>query len=310
MKLFNAGKNGASFKVEMGSCLDWGSKFVRNTTNEKCKEMIYFPAAAIGDTGKAFEILEKEIMKGIKHRLLSFADVKLLPGAFEFWLNATDVFKEACLFLDSGAFSAFTRDAVIDLDEYIEYIKEHEEKLFCYSSLDVIDNPEGSKKNYKYMKSKGLNPLPVFHLGTDFKDLEEYCEKEEYIALGGMVPYTRRQDFLKRFLDTSWAIIKKYWPIKVHAFGVTSTWALTRYPFYSCDSTAAIVGGGMGRIVKFTGKGIVSRDWKSEGKKGNSGNLIDKDYSRHLTRRISNLRETRKFEKFLTDLWARRGISW
>ena len=61
MKLFNAGKNGASFKVEMGSCLDWGSKFVRNTTNEKCKEMIYFPAAAIGDTGKTFEILEKEI---------------------------------------------------------------------------------------------------------------------------------------------------------------------------------------------------------------------------------------------------------
>ena len=88
-------------------------------------------------------------------------------------------------FLDSGAFSAYTVGAKINLDEYIQYIKDH--KIKTYANLDVIDDVEGSYQNYKYMVSSGLKPIPVFHCGEDSKYLELYLKDCDYIALGGVV---------------------------------------------------------------------------------------------------------------------------
>ena len=45
-------------------------------------------------------------------------------------------------FLDSGAFSAFTQGAEIDIQEYIEFIKEHKDYLEAYANLDVIGDAE------------------------------------------------------------------------------------------------------------------------------------------------------------------------
>ena len=46
------------------------------------------------------------------------------------------------LFLDSGAFSAFTQKVTIDIQEYIAFIKEHEDIIDVYANLDVIGMPE------------------------------------------------------------------------------------------------------------------------------------------------------------------------
>jgi hypothetical protein len=42
------------------------------------------------------------------------------------------------VFLDSGAFSSYTKNTVIDIDNYIRYIKDNDDNLELYSCLDVI----------------------------------------------------------------------------------------------------------------------------------------------------------------------------
>ena len=53
------------------------------------------------------------------------------------------------LFLDSGAFSAETQGAKIDIQEYIDFIKEHQDVIEVYANLDVIGDPVSTWKNQK-----------------------------------------------------------------------------------------------------------------------------------------------------------------
>lgn len=142
-------------------------------------------------------------------------------------------------FLDSGAFSAFTKDIKIDIHEYCNFIKEHKKKITYYSVLDVIGNAEGTLKNQKIMEKEELNPIPCFHYGDNFKYLEYYIENYDYISLGGMVPVSSRN--LIPWLDDVFGnhICNKegYPRCKVHGFGMTTVDIMVRYPWYSVDST-------------------------------------------------------------------------
>ena len=155
------------------------------------------------------------------------------------------------IFLDSGAFSAFTQGVNIDIQEYIDFIKTHKEHLTVYANLDVIGSPEGTWKNQRRMEKAGLMPLPCFHYGEDPKWLKMYLSRGyEYIALGGMVPISTPD--LKIWLDDIW---KNYLTdaegmpiIKVHGFGLTSNSLMRRYPWWSVDSTSWVMTGRMGGV--------------------------------------------------------------
>jgi len=155
------------------------------------------------------------------------------------------------IFLDSGAFSAFTQNVQIDIEEYIAFIKEHQSNLEVYANLDVIGSPKGTWMNQKIMERAGLNPLPCFHYGEDLKWLHRYLNTGyEYIALGGMVPISTRD--LIKWLDTLFAehlTDSNGFPIiKVHGFGLTSLTLMLRYPWFSVDSTSWVMTGRMGSI--------------------------------------------------------------
>ena len=162
------------------------------------------------------------------------------------------------LFLDSGAFSAWTQGVEIDIQEYIEFIKEHEEVIEVYANLDVISTGKtGNKKsaeltlkNQRIMEEQGLNPLPVFHYGEPLEYLQKYIDEYEYLSLGGMVPISNSQ--LIPWLDNLWGEYltdKKGMPkVKVHGFGLTSLKMMMRYPWYSVDSTSWVVTGRLGSI--------------------------------------------------------------
>lgn len=170
------------------------------------------------------------------------------------------------LFLDSGAFSALTRGGKVDIDKYIDFIKENRSSIDMYANLDVIDSWEKTWDNQKYMESKGLDPLPTFHV-----NLEENMDKAEeenmyehlnryvdagyaYIGLGGMVKtvvgYTDmskvsvQRKYVVEKLDSIFANIlcnKDGMPkVKVHGFGISSWFLMWRYPWYSVDSTTWI----------------------------------------------------------------------
>jgi hypothetical protein len=159
--------------------------------------------------------------------------------------------KKVNLFLDSGAFSAWSQGEPIDIQEYISFIKENEEYLDVYSNLDVIGCPVGTWKNQMIMEEAGLMPTPVYHYGEDPKWLKRILSRGyKYISLGGMVPISNKD--LMKWLDEIW---DKYltdengMPIcQVHGFGLTSLVLMLRYPWYSVDSTSWVVTGRMGSV--------------------------------------------------------------
>lgn len=163
------------------------------------------------------------------------------------------------IFLDSGAYSAFTQKKEIDLNEYIKFIKKNEKRLTVYASLDVIGDAEKTYSNFKIMKEARLNPIPTFHIGSDFKWLEKY-KNEPYIALGGMVPYTARPSLLKKWLKKCFNIIPK--TTKVHAFGMTNPTIVRLFPFNSLDSTSWLTYSVWGNWIKYEKHKFIKIDKK------------------------------------------------
>jgi hypothetical protein len=156
--------------------------------------------------------------------------------------------KEVSLFLDSGAFSAYTKGVKINIREYISFIKKYQDYIEVYANLDVIGDPEETLKNQKIMERAGLNPLPCFHFGEDFKYLRHYIDNYNYIALGGVAQAGRQ---VSQWMDLCFDYIcgeDDYPKVKVHGFAVTSLRLLLRYPWYSVDSTSWVMTSRMGSV--------------------------------------------------------------
>lgn len=144
------------------------------------------------------------------------------------------------VFLDSGAFSAFTKGVKVDIKAYCRYVQENIDIIDVASVLDSIGDPQGTYENQCTMERLGVRPLPCFHYGEDERYLEYYIKNYEYITLGGMVPISTPQ--LKYWLDRLW---EKYLTdgsgrprLKVHGFGLTTLTLMERYPWYSVDSSS------------------------------------------------------------------------
>ena len=165
------------------------------------------------------------------------------------------------LFLDSGAYSAWTQGVEIDIHEYIKFIKEHKDLLTIYTNLDVLpkvgDDQAGLKKsaeltleNQKIMEGEGLTPLPVFHVGQPFSFLEYYVDNYDYLGLGAMVG--KPKSTLIPWLDSCFSDFicdgEGMPKIKIHGFGITALDMLFRYPWYSVDSTSWVMTGRMGSV--------------------------------------------------------------
>jgi len=155
------------------------------------------------------------------------------------------------IFLDSGAFSAYTQKAVIKLDDYIAFIKKYAKYITVYANLDVIGDAEATLKNQHLMEAAGLKPLPTFHFGEDISYLEYYIKHYDYIALGG-VAVKRTKGALVAWLDQCFDLIcpapERMPKVKVHGFGITAVDVMQRYPWYSVDSTAWVKSSRLGMI--------------------------------------------------------------
>lgn len=161
------------------------------------------------------------------------------------------------VFLDSGAFSAYTLGVDLDLPTYCKYIIENEDiirkddGILMASVLDGIGDAQLTYENQMEMERLGAKPLPCFHVGEDERYLEWYIANYDYITLGGMVSCSSTQ--LLIWLERMW---EKYLTdgagrakIKVHGFGITSKNIMERYPWHSCDSSSWIQAASFGSIV-------------------------------------------------------------
>lgn len=171
------------------------------------------------------------------------------------------------LFLDSGAFSAYTQGVEIDIQEYITFVKEHEDVLTVYANLDAIGDAVKTLENQRTMEAAGLHPLPCFHIGEDLSYLDLYIAEYDYIAIGGMLAIGTGRAEVARVLDRLWAEricgADGMPKVKVHGFGLTSLRLMLRYPWYSVDSTSWVITGRMGSVyVPKPWTGALDEPWK------------------------------------------------
>jgi len=147
------------------------------------------------------------------------------------------------LFLDSGAFSAWSKNININIHEYINYIKENKKYIDHYACLDVIGDAEKTFENQKIMEAAGLSPIITFHKGEDYKWLEKYISLYDYVAIGGIAGGLTVKS-IDDHLGKCWDIIcdsRGYPKVKIHGFGLTSLKLMMRYPWYSVDSTSWVM---------------------------------------------------------------------
>jgi hypothetical protein len=217
---------------------------------------------------------EKLARDGIEHILESYHYIHRQSFVEKIREDKTSVF------LDSGAFSAFTKGVDVDIRGYCEYIKRNKDiiekvdGILCASVLDGIGDPLKTYENQCMMESLGAKPLPCFHYGEDERYLEYYIANYDYITLGGMVPISTPQLIL--WLDRIW---EKYLTdgaghpkIRVHGFGLTTIVLMERYPWFSVDSSSWAQISAFGNIM-LPGYGPLSVSVNSPSAK---------DYNRHI----------------------------
>ena len=186
------------------------------------------------------------------------------------------------LFIDSGAYSAWSKNKYIDVDDYIKFINENTDKFTLFASVDDIpgelrrkptlweqrESPAKSWHNYLYMREQVKDKdklLPVFHIGEDFRHLQNMLdatfngEHIPYIGLGGTVGLacTVKEDWYKQCFK----IIQQSSNanVKVHAFGMTNLEILENYPFESADSTTWLMAAINGELCTKYGRICVSQ---------------------------------------------------
>lgn len=175
------------------------------------------------------------------------------------------------IFLDSGAFSAFTKGVTIDLKGYCDYIKrnadiiETQDGTVLASVLDGIGDPLKTYQNQLLMEQHGVRPLPCFHYGEDPRYLDWYVANYDYITIGGMVHVSTQQ--LQIWLDRIWERNLTDGSgrpkLKVHGFGMTTPDLMRRYPWYSVDSSRWVQVAQFGQMFMLPGGEVITVSEKS-----------------------------------------------
>ena len=213
-----------------------------------------------------FNDLEDEMNLITQNRLVSYA----YASQFGQW-NKLNQAPESNIIIDSGAFSAWNNDTVIDIDDYIAYCHKCMEeagdnKNIYVVNLDVIpgkvgqtaqlNNPYGAPKevakrrkiidkaakagheNMMIMKSNGITPIHVFHQGEDWKWLDSMLEEVDYIGISPANDMSNKDK--KNWMESVFNYLAKNGMenVDTHGFAVMSISVLRDFPWTSCDAAS------------------------------------------------------------------------
>lgn len=240
------------------------------------------------------------------------------------------------LIVDSGAHTFFsesdqtitasvhkkTTKTVETPDEYFEkylvWLKQNINILSYFVELD-IGELVGQKKVLEWRKKlikHGLYDkcITVCHPAvTTYKTyLKELDESEsKYVAIEGLRPGRKPIPYGPYVL----AAYKKN--VKIHGFALTNQSIVSKYPFYSVDSTSWLTPAKYGQVQYFQNgklktvksnnpKHMVTKI-KPQAKYYNQENTrVDRSYA--LLE--NSIQAMQKFEEYYTKLWEKRGIVW
>ncbi|MFJ4960238.1 hypothetical protein [Streptomyces sp. NPDC088739] len=154
------------------------------------------------------------------------------------WDRLLDVIAGWDVILDSGAFSAHTQGGTVDLDAYARWLRLWSGRAVAAFSLDVIDDPVASARNYRRLldADTGMTIIPVHHAGTHVRFLDDLLNSGvTYVGFGGMVEHYKRRNAVTRWV--AWHLRHcADAGARVHGLGYTAS-AVNRLPLYSVDSS-------------------------------------------------------------------------
>lgn len=221
------------------------------------------------------------------------------------------------IFIDSGAFSAYTKGAEITAEEYGKWVLEHKHLSVTYANLDVIRDWRGTVRNQEILEGMGLNPLPVYHGGTPIYLLEEMLERYTYIAVGGLVGTGSRSNELMRNLMLIFR--KTDQKVAIHGFGAVDMKMQKAFRWYSADSTTWLNGHRWGKLRLFDRSRAGITDLKVRTAQGWAKHIFtlkqlgidwkqfafQKQYApdREMTTKLA-LIAYKTLEQYLVDIWG------
>lgn len=143
---------------------------------------------------------------------------------------------------DSGAYSAWSVGAKINLGEYAGWCRRWWDHLCWCASLDVIGDPEATWRNWVTLRDRHeLLTVPTLHAGADTSWLDAYAgEGVDLVGLGGM---GRSVDAPRAF---RWVVhmirhARRRWEqVRFHLWGVTRRQFLDALPVWSADSSGTL----------------------------------------------------------------------
>lgn len=196
------------------------------------------------------------------------------------------------LILDSGAFSAWTKGAVIDIDEYVDFIIKHSSVISQAANLDVIPGRKGDRaitqeqnekaalegwRNYLYilnkLRWKGRSDLvskvmPIHHQGEDLDHLKRMVDHgATYIGVSPSNDAKTPQRI--KYLDQVFSYLSGQGDISTHGYAVTSETLMSAYPWTTVDSISWIQIAGFGYVKTPFGMLCFSDDPRSLNNKDN-----------------------------------------
>ena len=202
---------------------------------------------------------------------------------------------------DSGGFQAQTGvDTVrkVNLDSYSLWLELtlRDYPMIKYMCLDVFKNNSQTLDNLAYMEAKGLHPIPIWHVGnSEVYDpvLEYYCDRYDYIAVGGIALGNRRATYrLFEFIK------QKYPHMNFHLLGIglgISTICQIYRP-YSADASSWLAPARWGTELKFDGKNIKLYPMSPEDRKA-----IRKNDDVRTAWSLKTIKEIKAFEKYANE---------
>jgi len=232
--------------------------------------MLLFFAGSAGVENPECGCKDIPLREEIDQRLLSYHYMG--PSLDKYYFNDEVRPHYSNIIMDSGAFSAWNRGAVIDLEAYADYCLKYLDYISYVVNLDVIPSKPGDKKpdddeiersasagykNYEYLLSRGIPKeklIHVFHQNENFHWLEKMVADMPYIGLSPANDRTVNEkiQWLKKCMPYV-TDSNGYATVKFHGFAVTSFRIMKQFPWYSVDSStwATVAGRGVTFIPKY-----------------------------------------------------------
>ena len=272
---------------------------------------IYFSAV------KKNEKLDLLVELGARSFLFSYEDKKVI-NQIKHLAQYTD--QKFMILVDSGAFSAWNRGAVIHIDEYIKFIDQvkkietvHE---IYFINLDIIPHKKGEGKptleliekacikgieNYHYIKSHGHSTIHTFHQFENFKYLDliiAECNDLNYI---GVSPANDQSvESRNEWLGDIFLHIRQ--KTRTHVLGLTAMDSLEKFPAFSADSSSWLNSARFGEL--FNDKDITKPGRTKDIERTNIF-YHDPKIEYH-----NSFYYYLRLERYITKLWEKRGIKW